>query len=92
VIRSPMFDDLDELRTDTINANETEDRETTPRTRRVYICPRDIAAHRGRPKKCGVACNRARGSNRDRYMDEDYVEVVSVRKEVKFRREVCRLG
>jgi hypothetical protein len=68
-----------------------EDRYVVPRTRKVYLCPRDIFVHRGDRNKCGAACRKAQGDREDEYEEEHYVEVVTVEKETQFLDAVCKL-
>ncbi|KAH7395266.1 hypothetical protein DE146DRAFT_765053 [Phaeosphaeria sp. MPI-PUGE-AT-0046c] len=75
----------------TCGPNVTCDRYMLPRVRKVYICPRDIVVHRGDPNRCGAACRRAQGDEEPEFEEETYVEVVSVRNEVIFKAEACRL-
>ena len=49
-------------------------------TRKVYVCPRGIACHRGEPSKCGKQCKHARGDEGDEYEDENVLKVLEVSK------------
>ena len=77
---------------DTASANESIDWYVIPRTKKVYLCPRQIHVHRGSPERCGAACRKAQAENDVEYEDEAYLEVVSVRKEIIFDEAVCRTG
>jgi hypothetical protein len=92
VVGNPIFEYIEDVSSGTLRAEETEERHFETYTKRVYICPRRIQVHRGRRNKCGVACDRERGPGGDVYEDEECTEVTRVRKEVKFVKEVCRLG
>ena len=39
-------------------------------TRKVYICPRGLFQHRGRPEACGRRCEAARGEGSDLFEEE----------------------
>ena len=63
------------------------------RTRKVYVCPRGIAIHRGQPNKCGKACRRAKEHGEEEDVDdeeEEEVVVVSItRTKTEFHERVC---
>lgn len=75
----------------TFGPTESQETYVVPRTRKVYICPRDNFVHRGDENKCGVACKKFRGDGEKKYEEETYVEVVSARNETVFREGACRL-
>lgn len=59
-------------------------------TRKVYICPREITVHRGKPQKCGRDCDKARGGRPDTYEDEAFADkVLEVEESVCFMEKVC---
>lgn len=62
------------------------------RTRKVYICPRDILSHRGQPEKCGRRCDNAQGDCCERYDNENFVVVSITRTKIEFNQEVCMKG
>jgi hypothetical protein len=68
----------------TYTGNKTEDRYVIAQTRKVPLCPRQIAAHKGRPEMCGGACHKMRAEFGVVYEDETFLQVVSVEKEVVF--------
>jgi hypothetical protein len=70
--------------------NKYEDRYVVAQTRKVYLCPRQIVAHRGHPEMCGGACHRRQAENDVVYDDETYLQVVSVEKEIFFDEKLCR--
>ena len=49
-------------------------------TRKVYVCPRGIAGHRGYRDACGRLCRNARGDADDEYEDKEVWKVLEVRK------------
>ncbi|KAL1597846.1 hypothetical protein SLS60_008333 [Paraconiothyrium brasiliense] len=49
-----------------------------PRTEKVYVCPRDMPAHRGRPEGCSHACHKVRNGGPHRYEDQAYNEVSTI--------------
>ncbi|KAF1919957.1 hypothetical protein BDU57DRAFT_441639 [Ampelomyces quisqualis] len=60
--------------------------------RKVYLCPRQIAAHRGHADLCGQACHRRQAENAVMYEDEPYWQVMTMKKKVVYDEEVCRIG
>lgn len=59
------------------------------RTKKVYLCPRRILAHRGNAGNCEKACAQAwQGSEID-YEDEDVVKVLKIRRKINFHQEIC---
>ncbi len=59
------------------------------KTEKVYVCPRDIARHRGNRDACGRLCRNARGDADDEYEDEAVLKVLEVRKVTKLDPEMC---
>jgi BTB/POZ domain-containing protein KCTD9 len=55
----------------------------------VYLCPRGISAHRGHPKACGKACDKARGDAPPDYEEEHVFTTLVVRKTVVFDHDLC---
>ena len=47
-------------------------------TRKVYVCPRGLAKHKGEPSACGRQCHNARGGEEPQYEDEREVVVVEI--------------
>jgi hypothetical protein len=64
----------------------------TPCTKKIYLCPRQIVAHRGRADLCGTACHKRQAENDVVYEDEPYWQVLSFEKEVVFDEKVCKAG
>ena len=62
------------------------------RTEKVYVCPRGIQVHRGKPNACGRLCERARGDDPDEYEDEDVYKTLVIRKTVVFDHRLCVEG
>jgi BTB/POZ domain-containing protein KCTD9 len=72
----------------------TEDVECHPfqKTKKVYICPRQIWTHRGNPRACGKMCAKARGDDEAEFEDEIVVKTLVVRKRVVFNHDLCFEG
>jgi hypothetical protein len=70
--------------------DENEDMHVVACTRKVYLCARQIAAHRGRADLCGGACHRRQADDAVVYEDEPYWQVLTVKKEVVFDQKMCR--
>ena len=75
----------------TCDGNTTEKWHVIPRTRQVYVCPRQIGVHQGDPSKCGLACRKAQGDSDAQYDEVAYTEVAIVEKTIEFDGVVCRL-
>ena len=56
---------------------------------KVYLCPRGIPVHRGRPEACGRACRDAGEGKETEYEDEGSWIVAAVRKKTVFLPEKC---
>jgi hypothetical protein len=69
--------------------NKTEEWHLVPRTRKVYLCPRLIGAHRGHPELCGQACHRRQAGCAVEYEEVTSLEVVSVQREIVFDEKAC---
>ena len=59
------------------------------KTNKVYICPREIYAHRGNQNACGRQCRNAQGDRDDRYEDELVLKMVAIHKRTKFDEGLC---
>lgn len=59
------------------------------KTEKVYVCPREIASHRGDPSRCGRQCRNAQGGADREYVEEDVLKVVEIRKTIVFDHKVC---
>lgn len=49
------------------------------KTRKVYVCPRGIGAHRGRRDFCGRQCHNALGDDEPEYVEERELMMVEIR-------------
>lgn len=58
-------------------------------TKKVYICPRGIFQHRGRPEACGRRCETARGEGSDKFEEEPCLRVLTMKKVIAFNPNVC---
>ncbi|KAF2273210.1 uncharacterized protein EI97DRAFT_496147 [Westerdykella ornata] len=61
-------------------------------TRKVYICPRRIYAHRGDARACGRYCRKAQGDADDIYEDELVLRALVTEKQVIFDGNACVEG
>lgn len=57
--------------------------------KKVYLCPRGIVVHRGRPGRCGQRCHRA---GTGEYEEEQVLKMVVTRHEVIFNPKLCLDG
>ena len=48
-------------------------------TRKVYVCPRNVDEHRGKPGFCGRQCRKALGDEEPEYVDERELMMVEIR-------------
>ncbi|EON67784.1 hypothetical protein W97_07039 [Coniosporium apollinis CBS 100218] len=55
----------------------------------VYICPRGIALHRGRPGACGKQCKKVQGDTEDIYVTEEVLKMVVIEKRTTILRDSC---
>jgi hypothetical protein len=62
--------------------NESEDWHISKSARKVYLCPRQIAVHKGHPEMCGNACQRRQAQNVVEYEDQAFLQAVIVKKEI----------
>ncbi len=60
--------------------------------RKVYVCPRGLYVHRGKPNACGRLCEREREDDKDDYEDEDSFHTLVVRKTVVVDHKLCFEG
>ena len=51
---------------------------------RVFVCPRGVCSHRGRPNRCDLQCRRARVPGRDPFENVQIVSALEVRTKVVF--------
>ncbi|KAJ4368384.1 hypothetical protein N0V83_006741 [Neocucurbitaria cava] len=86
---NPRIRDLNMVHPIMLPANRSDTWYVIQHTRKVYLCPRQIAIHRGHPDMCGAACHRAQAMNEVVYEDEPFFQVVSVEKEIMFDERVC---
>lgn len=82
---------LEAVLPETRSVNETDEVHYVPRTRRVYLCPRQIPVHRGDPQKCGAACRRAQGHEGNQFEEEQHLVAICVNKEMEHKAGLCRL-
>lgn len=61
-------------------------------TKKVYICPRGIYAHEGKPSACGRDCMRARGDADDIYEEQPVLRALVVEKKTVFDMQACLAG
>ncbi len=59
---------------------------------KVYVCPRGISVHRGKPKACGRLCVRAREDDSDEYEDVIVYKTLVIRKTVVLDHKLCFEG
>ncbi|KAG9194730.1 hypothetical protein G6011_04765 [Alternaria panax] len=83
--------DISLMQPEVLPVNETEEWHIVPRTRKVYLCPRQIRAHRGQPELCGGACHKRQAENAVEYEDVSSLEVVRLQKEIVVDEKACRL-
>jgi hypothetical protein len=60
--------------------------------KKVYICPRGIYGHRGKPHACGRDCRKAQGDVDDTYEEEPVLRVLVVEKQTVFDVHACLAG
>jgi hypothetical protein len=70
--------------------NKSEEWHVIKTTRKVYLCPRQIAVHKGHPQMCGGACHRRQAENVVEYENQACLLVVSVEKDIVFDDKLCR--
>jgi BTB/POZ domain-containing protein KCTD9 len=58
--------------------------------RKIYLCPRRIPVHKGRPDQCGRACIAEQGDDDDEFEDQPVVRTFIVKKEVTLLLERCK--
>ncbi len=56
---------------------------------KVYLCPRDIFAHRGNPQACGKQCRKVQGEAENVYDDEHIWTTTIIRKRVVVDQHLC---
>jgi phytoene desaturase (3,4-didehydrolycopene-forming) len=59
-------------------------------TRRVYLCPRRIDVHRGKPELCGRQCHNARGDQETEFEEEPVLHVLVVHSKTSVNTEKLR--
>lgn len=60
------------------------------RIKKVYVCPRGIYVHRGKPEACGIACRKAQGDAEVEYIEEEELKIVRVTRCTTFSRHICK--
>ncbi|KAJ4344145.1 hypothetical protein N0V95_006307 [Ascochyta clinopodiicola] len=91
-IYEPRTRELKSIRQERLDGNVSDDWHYVPRVRKTYICPRGIRVHYGNRSACGRACREYQGDDDTEYDEEDYLEVVSVQKEVVLDEKVCQMA
>lgn len=67
---------------ETINSSTEVDYQTSWVKRKIYVCPRGIEVHKGRPRNCGRQCHNARGEDDPQYEEEVRLETVEIKKQI----------
>lgn len=70
------------------NGDNTFEYYPTWRVKDVYVCPRGILVHRGRPGMCGRACDNARGETTE-YEQEHVLHVIRIERKPTFNFDLC---
>lgn len=60
--------------------------------KKVYVCPRAIEVHRGKPGMCGRACHQAQGNAPTKFVDEMVLRTLVVRKRTVVDSQMCLAG
>ncbi|KAL5117893.1 hypothetical protein ACEQ8H_004211 [Pleosporales sp. CAS-2024a] len=89
-VSAPVAAQVDDMVEHIMSANQSIESYAVSHATKVYLCPRGIFVHRGNPSRCGAACLRAKGDNEDKYDDENYVGMVSIKKDLLFHPLACR--
>jgi BTB/POZ domain-containing protein KCTD9 len=84
--------DAESLGPEPVRTDMTLEYHPTRTTKKVYVCPRGILVHRGDSSRCGRQCMNAKGDSDDQYEDEQVLEVVVIRKQIVFDRQICIEG
>jgi hypothetical protein len=71
---------IDQMHSEMIIGNTEISHHSLLKRRCVYLCPRGITVHRGRPDMCGSACHKAQAGTKIDCKEEKYAEVVSITK------------
>jgi phytoene desaturase (3,4-didehydrolycopene-forming) len=61
-------------------------------TKKVYICPRGIFVHRGRPSACGMACKKAQGDAEKEFEEEHELRTMVISKKTILDCGLCLSG
>jgi hypothetical protein len=88
---SPITRSIDQMCSALYAGNKSEDWHIVQTIRKVYLCPRQIAVHKGHPELCGGACHRRQAENVVVYEDQACLLVVSMEKEIVLDDKVCRV-
>ncbi|KAL9102805.1 MAG: hypothetical protein Q9163_002083 [Psora crenata] len=59
---------------------------------KVYLCPRGIRGHKGKPQSCGKDCHKVQGPNGKEYVNEEVLRLVEVRSEIVFKPAIVMDG
>jgi hypothetical protein len=57
--------------------------------KKVYLCPRRVAVHRGNPDACGRLCEKARDGREDEYEDELVMMGLAIQKTTIVDERLC---
>jgi hypothetical protein len=87
----PVTRDLDKVTQERIAGNMTKDWHYVPKVHKTSIRPRRIQCRYGKREACGGACHGYKGDDNTDYDEADYLEVVTVKREVVFDEEVCKV-
>jgi len=77
---------------ETTSADEEVEYHYLRKTEKVFVCPRGIHIHRGKPQSCGRQCRNAQSDTADVYVDEEVLKMVERREKVIFDHELCLGG
>ena len=89
IVDPPIIKDASTITGEVMPSNRSVDYRVVPRTKKIPMCPRQIAEHRGRPDRCGTACKKRQKEIPVMYEDEVIMEVMVVNKAVEFVGSVC---
>lgn len=90
-VDKPKVEGLDDRNAYVARSSINDERHVVLRTRSTYICPRGLGVHQGNPDACGHRCRKVQGDDEPEYIDETYIEVVTIRTEVVFDDSVCQI-
>lgn len=82
--------DSDELVNKTLPAGAFYEFHPRAHISKIYICPRNIFAHRGEKCRCGNACEKAKGKNDDKYEEQESLKMMRIEKKVIVHDEMLK--